>query len=75
MRSNASWVMATWDPLDRQMDMTENITFLQLCSQSFKLRLFGEGGRGFLQFPFTENLTLTLILKEVYCIRHSNYST
>ena len=31
MRSNASWVMVTWDPpLDRQTDTTKNITFLQL---------------------------------------------
>ena len=33
VRSNASWIMVTWDPCgqnDRQTDMTENITFPQL---------------------------------------------
>ena len=31
-RSNVSWVKVTWDPLCGQMrDMTENISFLQLC--------------------------------------------
>ena len=31
VKSNASWVMVTWDPVDRQTHMSENITFPRLC--------------------------------------------
>ena len=45
VRTNASWVMVTWDPLLReQTDTTENITFPQL-------RWRGEIiGKGIIQF-------------------------
>ena len=40
MRSNASWVMITWDPLpvDGQTHVGENITFPQLHWQEVKIR-------------------------------------
>ena len=38
MRPTASWVLVTWDPLNRKTDTCENITFPQLHWRAVKIR-------------------------------------